>query len=82
MSIGNSIRHNYWKNNMFSTITIAQLNLYDRDKILKKPYNLMDGLGNYRTLKITICLIPREIVLRMAILKPRLQEPVALSKDI
>ena len=43
----------------------------------------MDRLRNYRTLKIAICLIPREILfLQMTILKPYLQEPVALIKDI
>ena len=31
---------------------------------------------------MAICLIPREIILQMAILKPHLQEPVALIKDI
>ena len=44
--------------------------------------NLIDRKRNYRTLKIALCLIPREIILQMTILKPHLQEPVALIKDI
>ena len=39
-------------------------------------------MDNHRTLKIAKCLIPREIILQMTILKPPLQEPVALIEDI
>ena len=42
----------------------------------------MDRLRNYRSLKIAICLIPREIILQMTILKPHLQEPVALINNL
>ena len=59
-------------------IAIHQLRLYDKGQKMKKPYSYMNSLRHYRTSNISICLIPREIILQMTILKPHLQAPDAL----